>query len=72
MSVLLLSMTTVKVLKALIALIPLGVGAVLVYFGLGSLAGPESLFIAGIGGVVAVTGVYQLFEAIAGTDLPDE
>lgn len=67
----LLSVTTVRALSALVGLVPLGVGALLVYVGMENLADPENLLLIGLGAVAAATGAYQAFEAIVGKDLPD-
>lgn len=67
---LLLSWTTVRLLKAIIGLIPLVVGGILVFAGLGDPTSPENLVLLGIGGVLIVTGGYQTVTEIFGQGSP--
>lgn len=61
---LLLSMTTVRVLKALVGLVPVVVGGILVFGGLRDPTNPTGLILLGIGGVLVVSGGYTSIAAI--------
>lgn len=67
---LLVSWTTVRSLKAIVGLVPVVVGAILVFAGLGDPTTPENLVLLGIGGVLVVTGGYNTIVAIVGRDAP--
>lgn len=65
---LLLSLMTVRVLKALIGLFPVAVGGILFFAGLGDPTDPENLILLGIGGVLVATGGYKFLTAILGKE----
>lgn len=69
---LLVSWTTVRSVKAIVGLVPVAVGGLLVFAGLGDPTAPENLLLLGIGGVLVATGGYNTIVAIAGRDAPAE
>lgn len=68
MSVLLLTWTTARLLKAIIGLVPVVVGGILVFAGIGDPTNPENLILLGIGGVLMVSGGHKAIMAIFGAE----
>lgn len=68
---LLLSLTTAKVLRAIVGLVPIGIGWLLATVGLGDLSDPTSLTLVGMGGLLVVVGVYRIVEPFVWLDLPN-
>ena len=67
----LLSLTTAKVLRAVVGLVPIAIGWLLASVGLGDPSDPTNLMLVGMGGMLVVVGVYRTVESFVWLDLPN-